>query len=205
MRMNTSHKPAAASLRPKGRARVASAGAALLAAAALAGCGSSGAGLIPSANAGPLQSDFEAVAQAAQAGDGDCTATEAALTKTELDFSALPASVDSGLRTRLKEGIGNLRKQAMQLCAQPLAQTATTPSTKTTTVPHTTATAPAPTPTPTTTSTSTAPTTPTNTATTPAGSGGGTPAPGGESPSGGAGPEGANVGGVGAGGEESGK
>ncbi len=205
MSMRRAHKPSA-DLPPSRRACLSAAGAAALAALLLAGCGSSGAGLIPSANAGPLQSDFEAVAQAAQTGDGECGATEAALTKTELDFSALPSSVDAGLRTRLKEGIANLRKQALQLCAQPIANTVTTPSTKTTTVPHTTTTAPAPTTTTTTTTSPTTPTTtPTSTTTTPTGSGGGTPAPGGESPSGGAGSEGANVGGVGAGGAESGK
>jgi len=205
MSMNRAHKPIRAPRRPSVPARLTAAGAAALAALLLAGCGSSGGGLIPSANAGPLQSDFEAVAQAAQTGDGECAATEAALTKTELDFSALPSSVDAGLRTRLKEGIGNLRKQALQLCAQPLANTVTTP-TKTSTVPHTTTTAPAPTPTTSTTTTPTqTTTTPTSTTTTPTGSGGGTPAPGGESPSGGGGSEGANVGGVGAGGAESGK
>ena len=205
MSMKRAHKPTRAPGRPSRGARLTAAGAAALAALLLAGCGSSGGGLIPSASAGPLQSDFEAVAQAAQTGGGECAATEAALTKTELDFSALPSSVDAGLRTRLKEGIGNLRKQALQLCAQPLANTVTTP-TKTTTLPHTTTTAPAPTPTTSTTTTPTqTTTTPTSTSTTPTGSGGGTPAPGGETPSGGAGSEGANVGGVGAGGAESGK
>ncbi len=205
MNMRRAHTPQRATRRPSRPARLTAAGAAALAALLLAGCGSSGGGLIPSANAGPLQSDFEAVAQAAQTGDGECAATEAALAKTELDFSALPSSVDAGLRTRLKEGIGNLRKQALQLCAQPLASTVTTP-TKTTTEPHTTTTTPPPTPTTTTTTTPTqTTTTPTSTATTPTGgSGGGTPAPG-ESPSGGSGSEGANVGGVGAGGAESGK
>ena len=55
----------------------------------------SGKDLIPLANAGPLKSDFEAVQQAAESGNGDCSATEAALTKTREDFGALPASVDA--------------------------------------------------------------------------------------------------------------
>ena len=63
--------------------RLAAAFALGIAAALLVSCGSSGKGLIPSANAGPLQSDFEAVAQAAQSGNGSCAATEAAIAKTE--------------------------------------------------------------------------------------------------------------------------
>src|SRR5438034_3475161 len=75
----------------------------------------------------PLQSDFEAVAQAAQAGNGGCAGTEAALLKTEQDFAALPSTVDSGLRSRLRQGILNLRKQSLELCKQPLPQTTTAP------------------------------------------------------------------------------
>lgn len=144
------------------------------AALALVACGSSGKGLIPIADAGPLQSDFEAVAQAAQTGGGDCTATTEAINKTERDFAALPATIDSGLHKRLSEGISNLRERALALCAQPLAQTATTTTPRTTTT--------------TTTKTQTTPTTPTTTTTTPAtptpspvtppNNGGGTAAPG---------------------------
>jgi hypothetical protein len=147
-----------------------------VAATLLVACGSSGKGLIPMANAGPLQSDFEAVAQAAESGEGSCTATEAAIAKTESDFAALPSSVDKGLRKTLSLGIANLRHRALALCAQPLPQSTSTTSTPTTTTSTqttpttTTHTETTPTPTPTT------PTTPT--ATTP---GGGTPAPGSES------------------------
>lgn len=148
-----------------------------LAAALLIACGSSGKGLIPTANAGPLQSDFEAVAQAAESGEGSCTATEAAIAKTESDFAALPSSVDKGLHKTLTVGIANLRRRALALCAQPLPQSTTTTTPATTTSTQTT-------PTTTTTDTETTPTTPTTstptapTATTP---GGGTPAPGNES------------------------
>jgi hypothetical protein len=148
-------------------------------AALLVGCGSSGKGLIPAANAGPLQSDFEAVAQAAQSGEGSCTATEAAIAKTETDFAALPGTVDSGLHKTLSLGIANLRSRALALCAQPLPQTTTT--TKTTTPTTATSTQTVPTTTSThseTTATSTTPPTSPPTATTP---GGGTPAPGNES------------------------
>ena len=193
--------------RRKLAARVAAAVGAGLAAALLVSCGSSGGSLIPVANAGPLQSDFEAVALAAQNGDGNCGPTEAALAKTELDFSALPSSVDSGLRNTLSHGIANLRARATARCAQPLATTGTTPtttrtSTTTTTTPTSTTTTPTTT---TTTPTTTAPTTtPTITTTTPAGSGGGTAAPG-ETKEGSGGSEVPNVGGVGPGGAESGK
>jgi hypothetical protein len=148
-----------------------------MAAALLISCGASSGKLIPFANAGPLQSDFEEVAQAAQTGNGSCSATEAAILKTEQDFAALPTAIDAGLRNTLRQGISNLRSRALVLCAQPLAgttaTTATTPPKTTTTAPSTTtSTTPATTP--------TTPTAPTSTPTTPApsGPGGGTAAPG---------------------------
>jgi cytoskeletal protein RodZ len=149
-------------------------------AALLVACGSSGKGLIPAANAGPLKSDFEAVAQAAQSGEGSCTATEAAIAKTETDFAALPATVDSGLHKTLSLGIANLRRRALKLCEQPLPQTTSSTSTPTkTTTTSTQTTTPTTTSTNSeTTSTPSTPTTSTPTATTP---GGGTPAPGNES------------------------
>jgi hypothetical protein len=155
--------------------RLACAGLLGLAAALLISCGSSGKGLIPTGDAGPLQSDFEAVAQAAQNGDGSCTATAEAIRKTEQDFAALPASVDAGLRRTLERGISNLRSRALSLCAQPLAQTTTTSASP----PRTTTSTPSVT-TPTVTQTTSTQTTPTiSTPTTPTSSspGGGTPAP----------------------------
>jgi hypothetical protein len=180
-----------------------------LACALLVSCGASNSKLIPLANAGPLQSDFEEIAQAAQTGSGNCSGTEAAILKTEQDFTALPATIDSGLRNTLRQGIANLRSRALVLCAQPLAGTTAT----TTTPPKTTTTTPT-TP-PTTTTTPTVPST-TPTTTTPPGPGGGTPAPGAGEPqpeagSGqgggtGAGESGAGGGGApGAGGKEGGK
>jgi hypothetical protein len=132
--------------------------------ALLVSCGSSGAGLIPSSSAGPLQEDFEAVAKAAEAGDGDCTKTEAALGKTEQDFLALPATIDKGLHKRLEEGITNLRKQALAMCEEPTATATSTTGTPTTTTPETGTTSTEAT---TSTETATTPTTPTNTPTTP--------------------------------------
>jgi hypothetical protein len=169
---------------------------------ALVACGNSGKGLIPIANAGPLQSDFEAVAQAAQAGGGNCTETTATINKTEQDFAALPTTIDSGLHRRLSEGISNLRERALALCAQPLVQTNTTTTPRTTTTTTTTTT-----PTTPTTTTST-PTTPTTTPATPPSNGGGTVAPGeGERSSEGRGNEQGESGGVGPGGagQEGGK
>ncbi len=150
--------------------RVAASAALGVTAALLLSCGSSGAGLIPVESAGPLQSDFETVAQAAENAGGSCVATEAAILKTERDFGALPSSVDAGLRGRLREGIAKLHSDALGLCKQPLPQaTATQAPPKTTTSTHTATT------TPTVTQTTTTQTTP---PTTPAGPGGGTPAPG---------------------------
>jgi hypothetical protein len=143
-----------------------------VAAGLLVSCGSSGAGLIPVENAGPLQTDFETVAQAAENSGGSCVATEAAILKTERDFRALPSSVDAGLRNRLNEGIAKLHSDALALCRQPLPQaTATETLPKTTTSTGTTPT------TPTATQTTPTQTTPTTTPTT-SGPGGGTPAPG---------------------------
>jgi hypothetical protein len=189
-----------------------------VAAALLVACGSSNGKLIPVADSGPLQGDFETVAQAAESGNGDCSATETALAKTEQDFNGLPGSIDSGLLDTLRQGIENLRKRALALCAQPLAQntaTSTTPKQSTTTS-TSTAITPATTPS-TTTSTNTVP--PNTTPTTPASPGGGTPAGPGEATPGigseqggtGAGeangevPEGTGAGGIGAGGQEGGK
>jgi len=146
--------------------------------AALVACGSSGKGLIPAASAGPLQSDFEAVAQAAEQGNGDCTATQEAIAKTEADFQTLPASVDSGLRERLRGGIANLSSRARALCAQPLpgATTATVPTTTSTSSSESTTLSTSTTTS--TSSTSTPTSTPPPTPSGPAAPGGGTPAPG---------------------------
>jgi hypothetical protein len=196
----------------------------VLAVTLLAACGGSSAKLIPVADAGPLQSDFETVQQDAETGGGNCAATESALLKTEQDFAALPASVDAGLRATLRQGIDNLRVRALALCAQPLAQTHTTATTPKTTTSTSASTTPATTPATTTpTPTTTPATTPTSTS-----PGGGTPAPGetppasgeqgggtgvgasspqGENGANGAAPgeNGAGVGGNGAGGQEGAK
>jgi hypothetical protein len=168
-------------------------------AALLVSCGTSGKGLIPTGNAGPLQSDFEAVARDAQNGNGNCASTQAAIVKTEQDFGGLPATVDAGLRSRLREGITNLRTRALEVCAQPLPQaTVTTTAPRTTTSTQTTPTTPTVAQT---TTTQTAPTTSTPTST---GPGGGTPAPGEEAPPEGTGKDRGNGGGQNPGGAEPG-
>jgi hypothetical protein len=148
-------------------------------AAVLVACGSSGVGLIPAENASPLERDFQTVARVAGEGNGDCSATDAALLTTERDFQALPATVNAGLHNKLAEGITHLRKTALATCAQALTttttSTTTTPTTSTTTTP--TSTTPAATQTtPTTSTTPTTPTTstgppPTSTTTPPSGGG----------------------------------
>ncbi|HEV7161994.1 MAG TPA: hypothetical protein VGN25_01945 [Solirubrobacteraceae bacterium] len=162
--------------------RVALAGLAGVAAALLVSCGGSSKALIPSAHAGPLLSDFEAVRSAAENANGECSATEAALRKTEEDFNALPSTIDTGLRNNLRQGIDNLRVRSQELCAKtPTQSTATTTTTEKTTTTDTTPTTTTSTETQPTTTT-TPPTTSTPTTTTP---GGGTPAPGqGETPQG---------------------
>jgi cobalamin biosynthesis Mg chelatase CobN len=167
--------------------------------ALLVSCGSSGKGLIPSANAGPLQNDFEEVARAAESGNGSCAATESALGKTEQDFLALPTTIDKGLHRRLEEGIKHLRKQALEMCTEPTPTATSTTSTETTTTPttstETTSTETATTP-------STTPSTPTSTQTTPStgtpqNPGGGVEAPEEGSGEGGVGEQGAGVEGAG--------
>ena len=171
------------------------------AAALLVSCGSSGNGLIPTANAGPLQSDFEAVAQAAAVGNGDCAATESALGKTEQDFLALPASVDAGLHSRLVLGISNLRKRALAMCIQPTDTATSTTGAETTPTTTSTSTETTPTTTPSTTTTTSTSTETTPTTTTPPSQNGGTEASGeGSSPGAGANEEGTGNGGANAGG-----
>jgi hypothetical protein len=140
-------------------------------AALLVSCSGSGGSLIPSGDAGPLKSDFETVAQAAQSGNGSCASTETALANAERDLAALPASVDRGLRTRLREGLNRLRTQALERCTQTPAQsTQTTSASKPPTSTPTTSTP--------STETSTTPSTPSTETSAPPVPGGGTPAPG---------------------------
>jgi hypothetical protein len=149
-----------------GGARLLVAGLLGASAAVLVSCGSTGAGLIPAENAGPLVADFQAVEKAALKGGGDCSATEAALRKTVSDFQTLPRSVNAGLRAKLHQGIVHLHGQALELCREPLSQTTTTgesTATTGTTPPTTTTTKSSTAPTGTTPTTSTTGTTPSGT------------------------------------------
>ncbi|HUN77446.1 MAG TPA: hypothetical protein VMU32_00845 [Solirubrobacteraceae bacterium] len=162
-------------------------------AAVLVSCGGTGSGLIPAGNATYLESDFQAVAQAAQEGNGSCGATESAIEKTERDLRSLPSSVNADLRRHLQEGTTNLATRARKVCAQPLAGSTTTTETTTNEKTTTAKTTPAKTTPSTTTETSTQEsepssttetqsTAPTGTATTPSTTtptGGGVQAPGG--------------------------
>lgn len=148
-------------------------------AALLVSCGSSGNGLIPLQNAGPLESDFQAIAQAAQAGNGSCTETEATIHKAEQDLHGLPSTVDSGLRGRLEEGIANISAHARALCAQPPGTTTAGTTSTTKTSPPATATTTQPVQTTGTQATTPTSTAPAQTTSQPTGSeGGGTPAEG---------------------------
>jgi hypothetical protein len=143
-----------------------------VAAALLIACGSSSTKqLIPLANAGPLQSDIDAVEAAAESGEGNCGQTETALLKLDQDYQALPEAVSSGLRGNVRQGIQNLRKVALELCAQPLAGATGTTTTQTTTTTETT-------PPPETTETTPPETEPTEQEAENPGEVGGTPAPG---------------------------
>jgi hypothetical protein len=151
----------------------------MAAAVLLASCGSTGKGLIPAAQAGPLGSDFEMVAQAAQVGNGNCAATAEAIAKTEQDFQLLPGTVDPGLRARLRLGIANLASRAREMCLQPApgATTATSPATRTSSTSATRTSTQSSSSSTSTSSTPSTSTSTTNTSTTGAPPGGGTPGP----------------------------
>ncbi len=91
------------------------------AAALLVSCGSSGKGLIPSANGTLLQADFEEVAKAAEAGNGSCAKDRSG---TWQDPGGLPQrfppTVDKGLHKRLgRRHERTYAKQALAMCQEP--------------------------------------------------------------------------------------
>jgi cytoskeletal protein RodZ len=162
----------------------------------LVACGSGGANLIPVANAGPLQGDFNAIADAVAR--GNCAATASALAKAQTDVTNLPATVDPRLRLRIQQGLADLQNTAPRECQANATSTQTTAPTNTQTTTTTQTTPTTTTPTTTTAPTTTTPpptnTTPTTTGTGPLpDNGGGTPGPLG-------GGGGAGAGGAGAGG-----
>jgi hypothetical protein len=143
----------------------------------LTSCGGSGSGLIPSADAGPLERDFEEVARLALSGNGSCSQTTEAIERTERDFAKISASIDAALRARLQEGITNLRNRALAQCANVTTSSSSTTSSKSTVTSETTVTPTTTTASPSTSTTSAASTTsPAQHSEEP--SGGGTRAPG---------------------------
>ena len=128
-----------------------------VAAAAFVACGGDRSDLIPAANANDLSSALSRVERAVD--DGDCDATQQALSRARGALVNLPESVDDRLVARLERGVENLEQIAPEECTQQ--------ETQTTTVPTTTETAPTETtPTETTATETTTTTTPTDTTTT---------------------------------------
>ncbi|HWH13041.1 MAG TPA: hypothetical protein VG165_18105 [Solirubrobacteraceae bacterium] len=102
-----------------GLAGVLGAGAALLVA-----CGSGTSPLIPAGNAGPLQSDFDAVQSSVQS--GDCTQTKTEVQKTRQDLAALPGTVNPQLLETLTTGVQTLAARAATECRQNAGSSTTT-------------------------------------------------------------------------------
>ncbi len=172
-------------------------------AALLVACGASSSQLIPAGDAGPLQSDFAAIASSVKG--GDCATAKQDVQQAQQDLAALPGTVSPRLLTTLTTGVHTLAARAGTECklnanatTTTTGQTSTPTSTNTNTgtntntnpntSPTNTNTQPTDTntqPTDTTTSPSTTPDTNTTPATTvpdsnggPPGGAGGTPAPG---------------------------
>jgi hypothetical protein len=99
-------------------------------AALLVACGSGSSTLIPAGNAGPLQSDFDAVASSVAS--GDCTDTKSEVQKTQQDLAGLPGTINPQLLETLTTGVQTLAARAATECKQN-ATTATTTTGQTST------------------------------------------------------------------------
>jgi hypothetical protein len=88
-------------------------------------CGSSSSSLIPAGNAGPLQSDFDAVASSVA--QGDCPDTTKAVEQTQQDLAALPSTINPQLLETLTNGVQTLAARAATECKQ--NATSSTPTT----------------------------------------------------------------------------
>ncbi len=134
-----------------------------------AGCGNSDK-LLPADQASTLDTALQQVADAT--GAGDCQQAQAALQAAQQAYAKLPASVDTRLTARLKQGLQQLTVTVGPQCkaiadqAKPTTTTTTATTPSTTTEPTTTTTSSTTTTTATTTPTTTT-TTPTTTTTTP--------------------------------------
>jgi hypothetical protein len=108
-------------------------------AAALGACGSSSSSksLIPVADAGPLQNDFDAVASAIA--DHDCPGSSSAIRRAQAHVDSLPRATSEQLTQRLQDGLQTLQRQAADECVATVAttttETTTTETTTTDTVP----------------------------------------------------------------------
>jgi hypothetical protein len=100
-------------------------------AALLVACGSNSSALIPAASAGPLQSDFEAVASSVAA--GDCPDTRTEVQKTQADLAALPGTINPQLLQTLTTGVQTLAARAGTECKQNAGAATTTTGQDTTT------------------------------------------------------------------------
>jgi len=83
-------------------------------AALLVACGASSSQLIPAGNAGPLQSDFDAIASSVKG--GDCTATKQGVQQAQQDLAALPGTVNPQLLQTLTTGVHTLAARAGTEC-----------------------------------------------------------------------------------------
>jgi chitinase len=93
-------------------------------AALLVACGSSSSSLIPAANAGFLQSDFNAVASSVAA--GDCAETRTEVEKTQSDLASLPPTINAQLLATLTTGVQTLADRAVTECKQAAGSNTTT-------------------------------------------------------------------------------
>jgi hypothetical protein len=81
---------------------------------ALAACGSSSGGLIPTDTAGTLNSDLGNIHAGVAA--GDCAVTNAAIETATIDFENLPSSIDKRLANQLIQGFKSLTTSAELQC-----------------------------------------------------------------------------------------
>jgi hypothetical protein len=107
------------------------AAAAIATALALAACGSSNGGLIPSETAGTLTSDLNNIQAGVAA--GNCPVTDAAIESATIDFESLPSSIDKKLASQLQQGFKTLTVSAELQCgtSSGTGSTGTTGSTST--------------------------------------------------------------------------
>lgn len=172
-----------------------------LAVAVLAACGDTN-GLIPSGDASQINSGLDNVSSAVQA--QHCTSATRAVQRVEQRIAALPASVDTTIRSGLSDKVAELGRRAAEECTRTTSTSSQTQSTTTstpTTSSNTTSTETSTTNTTPSTPTNTTPSTPTNTVPAHTGTTGGSS--GGISPGGGSsggGSSGSGSGGNGSGG-----